>query len=111
MLVRLLQRFSVIRLRQDAHPAAVPPPGVERSPYAVDGCERVWMRSHLTAFARVSLRLVTPCDADRDAMVHRMGCGSRWRRQRKSEVMWLSTRFYARMYTSSTLDDGICNAS
>ena len=62
MLVRLLQRFSAIRLRQDAHPAAVPPPGVERSPYAVDGCERVWMRSHLTAFARVSLRA---CDAVR----------------------------------------------
>ena len=53
MLVRLLQRVGGIRLRQDAHPAAAPPPGVERSPYAVDGCERVWMRSHLTAYAKV----------------------------------------------------------
>ena len=85
MLVRLLQRFSAIRLRQDAHPAAVPPPGVERSPYAVYGCERVWMRSHLTAFARVSLRLVMRCDADRDTTVYRMDCGSRWRKERKNE--------------------------
>ena len=54
MLVRLLQRFGAgIRLRQDAHPESLPPPGVERSPYAVDGCERVWMRSHLTAYAKV----------------------------------------------------------
>ena len=53
MLVRLLQRFSGIRLRQDAHPASMPPPGVERSDYAVDGRERVWMRSHLTAYAKV----------------------------------------------------------
>ena len=53
MLVRLLQRFSSFRLRQDAHPAAVPPPGAERSPYAVDGREGVWMRSHLTAYAKV----------------------------------------------------------
>ena len=57
MLVRLLQRFSSIKLRQDAHPESVAPPGVERSPYAVDGCERVWMRSHLTAYAKVSLGL------------------------------------------------------
>ena len=57
MLVRLLQRFSTITLRQDAHPASVPPPGVERSPYAVDGLERVWMRSHLTAYAKVSFFL------------------------------------------------------
>ncbi|PIL34774.1 cytochrome P450 [Ganoderma sinense ZZ0214-1] len=55
MLVRLLQRFASITLRQDAHPAAVPPPGVERSPYAVDGRERVWMRSHLTAYAKNGL--------------------------------------------------------
>ncbi|KAI0693627.1 cytochrome P450 [Cerioporus squamosus] len=55
MLVRLLQRFAGIRLRQDAHPASVPPPGVERSPYAVDGRERVWMRSHLTAYAKNGL--------------------------------------------------------
>ncbi|PIL34793.1 hypothetical protein GSI_02580 [Ganoderma sinense ZZ0214-1] len=27
MLVRLLQRFAAIKLRQHAHPAAVPPPG------------------------------------------------------------------------------------
>ncbi|KAJ2988291.1 hypothetical protein NUW54_g9159 [Trametes sanguinea] len=40
MLVRLLQRFASVRLRQDAHPAAVPPPGAETSPYAVDGRER-----------------------------------------------------------------------
>ena len=53
MLTRLLQRFSSITLRQDAHPAAVPPPGVEHSPYAVDGRERVWMRSHLTTYAKV----------------------------------------------------------
>ena len=56
MLVRLLQRVGAIRLRQDAHPAAAPPPGVERSPYAVDGCEGVWMRSHLTAYAKVRAR-------------------------------------------------------
>ena len=53
MLVRLLQRFSGIRLRTDVHPAAIPPPGAERSKYAVDGCERVWLRSHLTAYAKV----------------------------------------------------------
>ena len=53
MLVRLLQRFSGIRLRADVHPAAIPPPGAERSKYAVDGCERVWLRSHLTAYAKV----------------------------------------------------------
>ena len=58
MLVRLLQRFSTITLRQDAHPASVPPPGVERSPYAVNGLERVWMRSHLTAYAKVSIWLL-----------------------------------------------------
>ena len=57
MLVRLLQRFGAgIRLRQDVHPESLPPPGVERSPYAVDGCERVWMRSHLTAYAKVRVR-------------------------------------------------------
>ncbi|KAI0350150.1 cytochrome P450 [Trametes cingulata] len=55
MLTRLLQRFSGITLRQDAHPSAVPPPGVERSPYAVDGGERVWMRSHLTTYAKNGL--------------------------------------------------------
>ncbi|RDX44127.1 cytochrome P450 monooxygenase pc-3 [Lentinus brumalis] len=55
MLVRLLQRFSGFRLRQDAHPASVPPPGVEHSPYAVDGHEKVWMRSHLTAYAKNGL--------------------------------------------------------
>ncbi|KAI0652994.1 cytochrome P450 monooxygenase pc-3 [Cubamyces menziesii] len=55
MLTRLLQRFSSITLRQDAHPAAVPPPGVEHSPYAVDGRERVWMRSHLTTYAKNGL--------------------------------------------------------
>ncbi|KAI0671270.1 cytochrome P450 [Trametes maxima] len=55
MLVRLLQRFAGITLRQDAHPAAVPPPGVEYSPYAVDGRERVWMRSHLTSYAKNGL--------------------------------------------------------
>ncbi|KAI0823239.1 cytochrome P450 [Trametes gibbosa] len=55
MLTRLLQRFSGIALRQAAHPAAVPPAGVERSPYAVDGRERVWMRSHLTAYAKNGL--------------------------------------------------------
>ncbi|KAM5541252.1 hypothetical protein V8D89_005181 [Ganoderma adspersum] len=55
MLVRLLQRFSTITLRQDAHPESVAPPGVERSPYAVDGLERVWMRSHLTAYAKNGL--------------------------------------------------------
>nr|BED42917.1 cytochrome P450 monooxygenase [Trametes versicolor] len=55
MLTRLLQRFSGIALRQDAHPAAAPPPGVERSPYAVDGRERVWMRSHLTTYAKNGL--------------------------------------------------------
>ena len=59
MLVRLLQRFAAVRLRQDVHPASVPPPGAERSPYAVDGCEKVWMRSHLTAYAKV--RLVCAC--------------------------------------------------
>ena len=53
MLIRLLQCFSSITLRQDAHPPAVPPPGVEYSPYAVDGRERVWMRSHLTTYAKV----------------------------------------------------------
>ncbi|KAH9849449.1 cytochrome P450 [Lenzites betulinus] len=57
MITRLLQRFSGITLRQDAHPAAVPPPGVERSPYAVDGCERVWMRGHLTTYAKNGLWL------------------------------------------------------
>ena len=31
MLVRLLQRFSGIRLRQDAHPKSTPPPGVGQS--------------------------------------------------------------------------------
>ncbi|KAI9058872.1 cytochrome P450 monooxygenase pc-3 [Trametes sanguinea] len=55
MLVRLLQRFASVTLRQDAHPAAVPPPGAEFSPYAVDGRERVWMRSHLTAYAKNGL--------------------------------------------------------
>ncbi|EJF56346.1 cytochrome P450 monooxygenase pc-3 [Dichomitus squalens LYAD-421 SS1] len=55
MLVRLLQRFSDIKLRQDAHPESMPPPGVERSPYAVDGLERVWMRSHLTTYAKNGL--------------------------------------------------------
>ncbi|KAI0775623.1 cytochrome P450 [Trametes elegans] len=55
MLTRLLQRFARIALRQDAHPAAAPPPGVERSPYAVDGRERVWMRSHLTTYAKNGL--------------------------------------------------------
>ncbi|KAI0629955.1 cytochrome P450 [Trametes polyzona] len=55
MLTRILQRFSGITLRQEAHPAAIPPPGVERSPYAVDGRERVWMRSHLTAYAKNGL--------------------------------------------------------
>ena len=57
MLVRLLQRFSAIKLRQEAHPESVAPPGVGRSPYAVDGCERVWMRSHLTAYAKVGFEL------------------------------------------------------
>ena len=57
MLVRLLQRFSSIRLRQDAHPESVAPAGVERSPYAVDGCERVCMRSHLTAYVKVRVGL------------------------------------------------------
>ena len=57
MLVRLLQRFSSIRLRQDAHPEAVAPVGVERSPYTVDGCERVCMRSHLTAYVKVGVGL------------------------------------------------------
>ncbi|KAH9919186.1 cytochrome P450 [Epithele typhae] len=52
MLVRLLQRFAKITLRQDAHPAAMPPPAVERSPHAVGGRERVWLRSHLTAYAK-----------------------------------------------------------
>ncbi|KAI0369451.1 cytochrome P450 [Pilatotrama ljubarskyi] len=55
MLTRLLQRFSSITLRQDAHPSAAPPPSVERSPYAVDGRERVWMRSHLTTYAKNGL--------------------------------------------------------
>ncbi|KAI1783318.1 cytochrome P450 [Ganoderma leucocontextum] len=55
MLVRLLQRFATVKLRQDAHPASMPPPGVERSPYAVDGLERVWMRSHLTTYAKNGL--------------------------------------------------------
>ncbi|RPD56738.1 cytochrome P450 [Lentinus tigrinus ALCF2SS1-7] len=55
MLVRLLQRFSAFRLRQDAHPESVPPHGVEYSPYAVDGREKVWMRSHLTAYAKNGL--------------------------------------------------------
>ena len=55
MLVRLLQRFSDIKLRQDAHPESMPPPGVERSPYAVDGLERVWVRSHLTMYAKVGV--------------------------------------------------------
>ncbi|KAM5540778.1 hypothetical protein V8D89_005422 [Ganoderma adspersum] len=55
MLVRLLQRFSSIKLRQDAHPESVAPAGVERSPYAVDGCERVCMRSHLTAYVKNGL--------------------------------------------------------
>ncbi|CDO72297.1 hypothetical protein BN946_scf184970.g149 [Trametes cinnabarina] len=55
MLVRLLQRFSSIALRQEAHPAAMPPPGVEFSPFAVDGREKVWMRSHLTAYAKNGL--------------------------------------------------------
>ncbi len=59
MLVRLLQRFSGIRLRQDVHPEAVPPPSVERSVYAVDGCEKVWLRSHLTAYAKVRSCLAT----------------------------------------------------
>ncbi|KAI8986306.1 cytochrome P450 [Trametes punicea] len=55
MLTRLLQRFSTITLRQDAHPEAIPPPGAERSPYAVDGRERVWMRSHLTGYVKNGL--------------------------------------------------------
>ena len=53
MLVRLLQHFSSIKLRQDTHPGVLPPPGVERSPYVVDGCEGVWLRSHLMAYAKV----------------------------------------------------------
>lgn len=53
MLVRLLQCFSTVKLCQEAHPAAMPPPGAAFSPYAVDGRERVWMRSHLTAYAKV----------------------------------------------------------
>ncbi|PIL35072.1 hypothetical protein GSI_02860 [Ganoderma sinense ZZ0214-1] len=55
MLVRLLQRFSSIKLRQDAHPESMAPPGVERSPYAVDGRERVCMRSHLTTYVKNGL--------------------------------------------------------
>ncbi|KAI8995693.1 cytochrome P450 [Trametes punicea] len=55
MLVRLLQRFSSITLRQDVHPAAVPPPNVEYSPYAVDGRERVWTRNHLTTYVKNGL--------------------------------------------------------
>ncbi len=88
MLVRLLQRFSGFRLRQDAHPASVPPPGVERSPYAVDGHEKVWMRSHLTAYAKVrpflleSLHLAPELTAVGPS---RTGCGSRWTRFRRSE--------------------------
>ncbi|KAI0747481.1 cytochrome P450 [Fomes fomentarius] len=66
MLVRLLQRFSGIRLRQDVHPEAVPPPSVERSVYAVDGCEKVWLRSHLTAYAKNGLWV----EMDEVARVH-----------------------------------------
>ncbi|PIL35071.1 cytochrome P450 [Ganoderma sinense ZZ0214-1] len=55
MLVRLLQCFSSIKLRQDVHPESMAPPGVERSPYAVDGRERVCMRSHLTTYVKNGL--------------------------------------------------------
>lgn len=77
MLTRLLQRFSGIALRQDAHPAAAPPPGVERSPYAVDGRERVWMGSHLTAYAKVR-RWDTDVHLARDADGHRLMQNGLW---------------------------------
>ena len=53
MLVRLLQRSASITLHQAARLPAVHPPGFERSPYAVDGREWVWMRGHLMTYVKV----------------------------------------------------------
>ena len=53
MLVRLLQAFQTISVDLDAHPDARPPigwaNGTGRQPI-----EKVWLKSHLTAYANVS---------------------------------------------------------
>ena len=92
MLVRLLQRSASITLHQAARLPAVHPPGFERSPYAVNGLERVWMRSHLTAYAKVSIwllvcRRVLICALAERAVGRDGGGGDRVRGGRRAEAV------------------------
>ena len=54
-------------------------PGVEWNPYAVDGCERVWMRCQSTTYANVRFQFVVMVggweDADSRGTCFSMGCG------------------------------------
>ena len=53
MLIRLLQRVSRIELKQEANPAAVPPPGWADSKGS-DGQDKVMFKGHLTMYVQVS---------------------------------------------------------
>ena len=52
MLVRLLQQVSAISLAPEVAPESQIPPKYNDSPGS-DGTDRVWIGSHLTAFAKV----------------------------------------------------------
>ena len=52
MLIRLLQRVSRIELRQEANPAAVPPPGWAESKGS-DGQDKAMFKGHLTMYVQV----------------------------------------------------------
>ncbi|KAI0823758.1 cytochrome P450 [Trametes gibbosa] len=54
MLVRLLQQISGIEFVPEVAPESVVPPGYADSPGS-DGSDRVWMSSHLTAYAKGGL--------------------------------------------------------
>ncbi|KAH9858786.1 cytochrome P450 [Lenzites betulinus] len=54
MLVRLLQQISGIEFVPEVAPESVVPPGYTDSPGS-DGTDRVWMSSHLTAYAKGGL--------------------------------------------------------
>ena len=73
MLVRLLQHFSAIEFVPEVAPQSIPPPGYTDSPGS-DGTDRVWMTSHLTAFAKVRIFLRRYYVADEsDAFCHQGG--------------------------------------
>lgn len=55
MLIRLLQKFSVIEVVPEAQPEAIPAEGFADSPGS-NGSDRLAMKSHLTLYASVSFQ-------------------------------------------------------